>query len=158
MSIIYWNCGGGLFTKLVYLKGLVTKFDPIIIFIAVNSYNVVRILTSSDYLTSRQTLDSTSKRANPDQWCSYATAKFLINMWNTKQPERLYSIIRNQSYLTNRNHGQVFFFRNNRRRIGGQSLVNRVTDTAKKLTFPWMFCSKDRVRVELKKTFFPYYP
>ncbi len=46
-----------------------------------------------------------------------------------------------------------------RRKIGRQSIQNRIGDTFKRVTADWMEIerSKDAIRTDLKKAFLPYY-
>jgi len=120
-------------------------------------YSIIRLMLKRGHWTSRLTLDKLSKRANCDQWCEFSTAKMFANIYTLKSPVGLYQCVRNNSYYKTRFHGRVFMFSTAASKIGQQSISNRLRDISFKLDFNWLFLNcKDKLRVCLKKIFFPY--
>jgi len=121
-------------------------------------YNLLRKMLKMGPYSHRYDLLLRSRRATPEQWYFYSMAKMMINVWTSKLPSRLYQSIRQNSYLNVRSHGRVFFYSTNRRKIGSQSVSNRLCDVALKVDFPWMFSlPRDAIRMKLKRLFFPYF-
>jgi len=105
---------------------------------------------------TRAEIDQISQRATPDKWADYSLAKQLITIVNNCQPSRLYDMILSQSYLERRTPGQLFTYDASIKRIGRQTLSNRLALVSKVIKFPWLDITTDEMRRNLKKTFFKY--
>ena len=106
---------------------------------------------------SRETLDSVSERASPDEWSQYALAKMFAGIINAKAPVRLLESINANSYTERRQPGRMFVFDRSFKKIGRQSINNRLNAVSKQMKFSWMNMNKDCLRTNLKKSFFKYY-
>ena len=103
----------------------------------------------------RKQLDTLGRRATPQQWGYYATASTAANiLWN-REPSLLFDLIHGNMTTNRRRPARPNFFDTSRRKIGRQSLHNRIG----RVEADWMEAgrSKDAVRVDLKNAFFPYY-
>jgi len=105
----------------------------------------------------REIIDHDLKRAVPQEWASYSTAKELIRIFNTGTPPLLFSNLRSQSYLVQRPQ-RVLFYDVSQRKVGSQCFPNRVASLSKRLDFDWHFgnLNSDQIRVGLKESLFKY--
>jgi hypothetical protein len=98
-------------------------------------------------------------RASPKEWAQYTTASLAIKVMRDKKPKPLYDVLKQTFYTERRNKGRGLFFDASRRRVGRQSLQNRLEHVAQ-IKEPWneqgQVLTNDRIRVMLKKAFFSY--
>jgi len=67
-------------------------------------------------------------------------------------------VIRQNSYNKNRQLGKVFYYASARKKIGLQSMSNRLKDVSDEINFDWLNdFSFSQLRWSLKKSFLPYY-
>jgi len=69
-------------------------------------------------------------RALPGQFANYAMASIIINTFNSGKPKRLYELL-NENRYTIRRTGKIRFYDSSRRKVGCQSLGNRIDDIVK---------------------------
>jgi len=121
-------------------------------------YSLVRLMTSQSHWTPRAELDRISGRATCDQWYQFCIAKQMIRIQKSKLPNRLYESIRQNSYYKNRQMGRVFYYVKSNKKIGLQSLSNRLKEVSDSINFDWLnYMTVDQQCTLLKKNFFPYY-
>ena len=105
---------------------------------------------------SRVSLNRLAQRATPSEWAKYAVVKLAATVTQTTFPTRLFNSITPNSYKKNRSPGRLFFFSDSKKRIGEQALRNRLGPEMNALCFPWINCSPDTMRINLKQHFFAY--
>jgi hypothetical protein len=123
-------------------------------------YRALRIVTR-DYRNelNRKSLDKICKRATPRQWSYYATSSAVITITQNKEPSLLHDLIMTNCTTNERKPGVAAFFDTSRRKIGRQSIHNRIGETFKRINFGWLGIKngKATVRRKLKSVFFPYF-
>jgi hypothetical protein len=97
-----------------------------------------------------------SKRAPPFQFNNYKVAKMVIKITNSTEPFILFHELLSRAVIERRSPQKPWFLDMSRKRIGRQSLPNRVSTISKQMNFPWLDVefSKDRLRRLLKQAFF----
>ncbi len=122
-------------------------------------YRALRIVTR-DYWneTSRKDLDSICKRATPRQWSYYSVASTVISIMQNGGPSLLYDLLTANCTIGRRDK-IASFHDTSRRKIGRQSVQNRLHETFKQIRFVWKDTdiSKATIRRRLKSSFFPYF-
>ncbi len=108
---------------------------------------------------SRRQLDEEGKRATPRQWSYYTVASTTMSIIQNKQPSLLYDLLMTNCTINSRSEARPSFYDTSRRKIGRQSIHNRVGDVFRSVNFAWFKkdLSKNSVRSNLKQIFFPYY-
>ena len=73
-----------------------------------------------------------------------------------KEPVTMYENLQANYFEEKRHPGVGHFFDTSRRKVGRQSLQNRLM-FMRGITYPWNACkmSNDLIRIEMKKAFFP---
>jgi len=94
-------------------------------------------------------------RGNPDAMSNFNLAKQMCNIINSGLPSRLYGHLCGNLFFERRHPNRGLFYDDSVRKIGKQSLKNRLSNVSKCLKFDWLMQSKDYVRINLKKTFLP---
>jgi len=117
-------------------------------------YKAMRVIYGKD--RSREVLNKL--RAPPDEMTNYLVAKTLINIMNTRYPSRLYGQLLGNSFHERRLPWRTQFYDASVRKIGKQSLRNRVTQIARCLRYDWRLMTKEENRRMLKRIFLPYSP
>lgn len=103
----------------------------------------------------RTVLNIISKRATPKQWARYAIAKTVIKLYN-KGCTRMGILLRQNSYVNDRNPGRAVFFGNAKRRSGRHCILNKL-HIFKDIKFDWIGdISDDALRQRLKKQFITF--
>lgn len=107
----------------------------------------LRILTR-DYKRrkSRRELDLISGRARPRVWAEYALASIAVKCVTRNAPVNLKQMILRNTYYERRRPGRIKFFDGSRRKIGIQTIENRLT----KFFFIETEIHEDALRVGLK--------
>jgi len=108
---------------------------------------------------SHDQLSTRCKRATPKQWSNYITASLILKTFRSKQPVELFEVLKRTYFEQPRSPGIGMFFDSSCRVIGRQSLENRLI-FMRSIKLEWntqMPLSNDQIRIELKKTFFPYF-
>jgi len=107
---------------------------------------------------TRDEIDQLSFRATPDEWADYSVAKLTIKMVDSMMPCRLHVNLKANSFVERRQPHRLLFYDSSCRKIGRQSIKNRLNTIAKHIKFDWfnVHCTPARVRIELKKSFFTY--
>jgi len=122
-------------------------------------YWAVRMLVFDfKFKISRDQLDYLSKRASPFQLNNFKLAKLLISICNNTAPFVLFHELLSHSITERRTEHRPKFLDMSRKRIGRQSLSNRVTHVANKINFDWsgLPLSSNVIREKLKSSFFSY--
>jgi len=107
----------------------------------------------------RTELTELCKRATPEQWAKFITATRVIKTVRSQEPPMLADRLMTVCFEEQRKPGLGLFYDSSRTRKGRQSIENRLL-FMRSITFPWNLCSKlsdDRLRIEMKKVFFPYF-
>ena len=121
-------------------------------------YKIIRLLEGDiKCVVSRHILDEWSRRATPDQWSDYCVSKTFIGILNNRLPTRINESITAQCYKRHRDFDRWLSYDKSVRKIGRQSFCNRLTEISSKLDFDWINLSKDAIRTNLKRLFFPYF-
>ena len=104
-------------------------------------------------------LDTLGRRATPRQWGYYTTASTTANILRNREPSLLFDLVQGNMTSNRRRPARPSFFDTTRRKIGRQSLQNRIGETFKRVEADWMEArrSKAAVRIDLKRAFFPYF-
>jgi len=107
---------------------------------------------------TRDELDQLSFRATPDEWTDYSVAKSAIKMVNSMMSCHLYVNLMANSFAERRQPQRLLFYDSIYWKVRRQSIKNRLTTIAKHIKFNWFDVNypPDRVRIELKKSFFTY--
>jgi len=107
---------------------------------------------------SYKKLDKLSRRASPFDLNEFKVARCLINFSNNSAPFSLFQDLLVNAVVESRNPTRPWFLDTSRTRIGHQSFCNRVTNISKRLKFEWYGRprTKEDIRANLKRTFFPY--
>jgi len=93
-------------------------------------------------------------RAKPAAFASYSMGSVFLNTMLAGRPRRLLEMINSNSYIIRRT-GKRRFYDSSSKRIGKQSINNRIDDTTRHLTNEWTdLKTKDAIRIYLKKIFF----
>jgi len=123
-------------------------------------YRALR-LAVGDYkrLRSRDTLNFECKRATPQQWASYITASTVIKILRSASPRVIKDRLMKTICTNARKQHRPHFFDLSIRKIGCQALFNWISSIFKCINFDWhnLNLDNERIRVELKRTFFPLY-
>lgn len=123
-------------------------------------YRALRVVVR-DFTTekSRHLLDEECGRATPRQWSYYSAATVAASIIHNREPSLLYDLLFENSTMNSRSPGLRTFFDTSRRKIGRQSLQNRLKEPFTNVKEEWYMCgiSKDTMRVIMKRAFFPYY-
>jgi len=73
-------------------------------------------------------------------------------------PQHLSTSLRANPYVKMRDTVRLLFYATNKRKIGLQSLKNRLSDISKQVDFEWLApLSRDLLHVKLKQNFFSYF-
>lgn len=121
-------------------------------------YSLVRLMMYESHWTSRSDLDQISGRATCDQWNQFCVAKQMIRIHKSKMPHRLYEAIRQNSYYKSRQTGRVFYYVQSQKKVGLQSLANRLKDVSDAVNFDWLnSMTVPQQRASLKQCFFPFF-
>jgi len=107
-------------------------------------------------IMSKEDLNSRSCRATPYEWSRYIVASTVIKMMgNSTTP--MADKLRRTAYINDRCPGRASFTDISKRKIGRQTLPNRL-GFFKDIKFNWCNedISDDKLQRELKKTFFKY--
>ena len=164
----------GFLTDVEFKRVLTSHFYPVLLYASevwfpCSGYKSRARVTSVHYCAlrvmvhdrfnniSRYKLNTMAERATPSEWASFATAKLGVRVIQASQPLRLALSLTTNSYEKNRSPGRLFFFSDSRKRIGDQSLRNRLGPVMNDLCFPWINSSPDALRINLKKHFFAYF-
>jgi len=109
---------------------------------------------------SRTELTHLCERATPEQWTKFMTASRVIKTIREQQPIYLFEKLTMTYFEKPRYPGIGQFFDHSRTRKGFQSIQNRLL-FMRKIEFDWnnecKEISNDRLRIEMKKAFFPYF-
>ena len=101
---------------------------------------------------SRVTFNRLAQRATPSERAKYALVKLAATVTPAPFPTRLFnSLTRRTGHLAH-----YSFFSDSKKRIGEQALRNRLGTAMNGLRFPWINCSPDTMRINLKQHFFAY--
>lgn len=123
-------------------------------------YQALRVILR-DYRREqpRKELDFRCKRATPRQWSYYSVANITASILRDGEPSLLFDLIRGNSATSGRQPSRPTFFDTSRKKIGRQSIQNRIGDVFKRVKSDWLEKgkSKDALRIELKRAFFPYF-
>lgn len=106
-----------------------------------------------DQLTER------CKRATPRQWCNFITASKVMKIIRDKQPATLHQMLQSTYFEESRKPGIGLFYDASLNLFGKQSLENRLLfmrSCKKEWNLITPKLSNDAIRIECKKTFFPY--
>jgi len=105
---------------------------------------------------SNATLSFLTKRATPQQYNNFKMGKALVSISTNCEPFFLFHELLTNSSIEQRKPLRPRFYDSSRSKIGRQSFPNRVTAIAQQLDFDWLqLHSKDGLRSQLKKSFFP---
>jgi hypothetical protein len=118
-------------------------------------YRALRLIKKNP-MTSRDELDQTCGRATPDEWADYVLAKMAAMTIIRGSPSRLFDDLMANSYTERRQDGRMFFFDGSKKKIGRQSIRNRLSVLSKQMKFKWLHTSTSALRPNLKKCFFQY--
>jgi len=108
---------------------------------------------------SRTELTQLCERATPEQWAKFVTASRVIKTIRDQQPAYIFEKLTMNYFEEPRYPGNGCFFDFSRTRKGFQSIQNRLL-FMRAIDLDWnnesSVISNDRIRIEMKKTFFPY--
>jgi len=100
----------------------------------------------------RPVLNIIAKRATPKQWCHYATAKCIINLYNNGTT-RIGRYLREKSCIDDRNPGKAVFFSDAKKKSGKICILSKLHFLNEK-NFDWVGnFSEDALRKNLKRQF-----
>jgi len=100
----------------------------------------------------RSVLDIISKRATPKQWSRYVLAKTVIKLFNQNNT-RIGQLLRENSYINDRNPGRASFFGDAKKKVGRNCLLNKL-HLFNEIKFDWIGdISDDALRRKLKTQF-----
>jgi len=117
-------------------------------------YKALRVAVNDwGRLFPRDMLD-TLDRALPNAFAKYSLGSVIMTTMATRFPMRLYNAIMENHFTTRRNSTPQFFD-NSSKKVGRQSLKNRMKTLIEKLGEDWtMQTTKQQIRRHLKKKFF----
>jgi hypothetical protein len=103
-------------------------------------------------------LDELSARASPKQWSKYSPASLVIKILRDKLPHGLHDLLSKTYYEERRHVGLGKFYDNSKGKVGRLKFGNNLQFMSA-LKTPWSGenWNDDKIRIELKKTFFNYY-
>jgi len=108
---------------------------------------------------SRSKSTQLCERATPEQWAKFVTASRVIKTIRDQQPAYIFEKLTMNYFEEPRYPGNGCFFDFSRTRKGFQSIQNRLL-FMRAIDLDWnnesSVISNDRIRIEMKKTFFPY--
>ena len=89
----------------------------------------------------------------------YSAGTTAASILHNRAPSLLYDLLLENNTMNSRNPGQRTFFDTSSRKIGRQSLQNRLKEPFTNINEDWYMCgiTKGTMRVVMKKAFFPYY-
>jgi len=99
------------------------------------------------------------ERATPDQWTKFITASRVIKIFRNNEPKFLKDLLTENYFEERRRPGVGLFFDNSLKKIGRQSLPNRLI-FMRTIKYPWNDANEmtnDQIHVDMKSSFFPYY-
>jgi len=107
---------------------------------------------------SREWITNRTQRLPPNLWLRFAAASLLMKIWSTGTPIRLRSMAFANSYAKNRKEGLLFGYDSSAFKVGKQETKNWSGSVLSEIKVPWTSAvyDKDRVRVLLKASFYPY--
>jgi len=107
---------------------------------------------------SRSLISEKTNRLPPKLWCKFSCAMTLMKIWNNNAPTSLRQSAFANTYLKDRYPGLIYGFDASKTRIGKQVTRNWCGSVLSEIKVPWTNSqlSKDRLRVLLKSTFYPY--
>jgi len=115
-------------------------------------YKVLRVAVRDWYRSLPNSALDYLGRAKPGIFSSYAVGSVFLNSILNGKPARLLNMMLTNAYTIKRS-GQLRFFDSSIRKIGKQSIANRIDDTTKHFELDWVnLKTKDAIRI--KKTFF----
>jgi len=88
-------------------------------------------------------LNIISKRAMPRQWVRYTVAKMVIKLFNQGNT-RMGGLLRQNSYVNDRNHGRATFFGDAKKKIIRNCLLNKL-DIFNSIKFDWIGNIRDNI-------------
>jgi hypothetical protein len=93
------------------------------------------------------------------QWNYYSVATTATSIIRNQEPSLLYNLIVNNISTNSRKPNRPTFYDTSKKKIGRQSIQNRLAELFKAVSEDWFECgaSKDALRILFKKTFFPYF-
>jgi hypothetical protein len=107
----------------------------------------------------RNELTELCKRARPEQWTRFITANRVIKIVQSRMPIDLHKRLMT-AYFEERQQPDVgLFYDASRTQKGRQSIQNRLL-FMRSIVYPWNTekkLSNDITRIEMKRTFFPYF-
>jgi len=120
----------------------------------------IRTLRYCDYWQrlSRDLISTRTNRLPPRQWCKFAGAFTLMNLWQNNCPV----ILKQEAFANTLRKtifpGLLFGFDSSKLKIGRQQTKNLSGSVPSQVKVSWMnlLLSKDRMRVILKATFYPH--
>jgi hypothetical protein len=82
-----------------------------------------------------------------------------MSIIQNEQPSLLYVLLMTNCTVGSRSEGKPSFCDTSGRKIGKQSIHNRIGDVFRNVIFDWFRkdMNKDAIRTRLKQTFFPYF-
>jgi len=118
-------------------------------------YKATRVIIKDwEIIYPREILDLIG-REKPHIFAEYAKASLVIKVLKSGKPTRLHGFLQENRYQTRRKPDQSRFYNSARKKIGGQSIKNRLDNTFAKLDGNWKTLdSDDSIRRYLKKLFF----
>jgi len=105
---------------------------------------------------SRDVIYESLKRATPQEYSNYATARIVIKAF-LNNIDNIKDICEISSYTKQRKIDQLFFYDNSKIRVGKNSINNRIGIVFNKINFGWLNKDFNQIRPLLKKTFFAYF-
>jgi len=105
----------------------------------------------------RDELTNTCKRATPDQWNKFITSSKVIKIIREQTPVELATKLQSTYFEEKRQPGVGYFYDTSRLKVGRQSIQNRLL-FMRNIKYPWNLkpMSNDLIRIEMKKSFFPF--
>jgi len=107
---------------------------------------------------SRDVISVLTNRLPPRTWCKFACAMTLMKIWNTGAPAGIRQTAFANIYTKNRYPGMLFGYDSSASKVGRQITKNWCGSVLSEVKTPWSDrqLSKDRLRVLLKSTFYPF--
>jgi len=121
-----------------------------------SQYRALRLVYGKQ--RTRDEINVMAARATPDEWADYSIAKMSAKIANSMMPCRLHVDLMLNSFVERRHPHLLLFYDSSCRKIGRQSIKNRLTIVAKQMKFDWFSynISPDLLRIRLKHSFFSY--
>jgi len=107
---------------------------------------------------SKEWLTNRTQRLSPNLWLRFAAAKLMMKIWSTGTPLRLRNEAFANTFTKSCKEGFLFGYDSSTYKVGKQETKNWCGSILSGIKVPWTSAvyDKDRVRVLLKASFYPY--